>query len=177
MIKSIGIGKNYSYCDYKFDKTTVRYVVMNDGGNTFMLLIPAGMEHLVNDTYETVQTMDGGYPDNYDWMPGSLVHVHLTHHMTPMADSGFKFSQSSMQLKFHSQSVTENDDCICIETVAKADEGYLVKHMLTNYKGENGFEVRSIFENNTGAGHVAELLDISNSYCHSCVVMMLLVDD
>ena len=90
-------GNNYTFYDYKFSKTTVRYVVMSDTKAVFMLLLPCGMEDKVNDTFEKVIVNDGGYPNHLDWYAGSLVHLHLAHHTTPMPDATFKLSETTKQ--------------------------------------------------------------------------------
>lgn len=153
-----GSLKNYSYTDYMFEKTTVRYVVMNETDRVFMLLIPSGMESKVNDTYETVKRLEDGFPNNCDWFPGSIAHLHLSHHYTPMCENSYKYSESTKNLMFDSQKVEEGENYTDIITYVKADEGYGVCHTLRNYKGENGFEVTTKFMNNTGKSVMLEML-------------------
>jgi len=158
MFTDSGMIKNYTYYDFSFEKTTVRYIVMNGSKNVFMLLIPNGMKSMINDTYETVKINDGGYFNNCDWMPGSIVHLHLSHHMSSMFDNSFKFGESIKKLKFDRQECSRCEKCDIIKTFIKADEGYEVCHILKHYDGENGFEINCIFTNNTGNAVTLEMI-------------------
>lgn len=150
MERKFSENNRYKNYDYIFEKTTVRYVVMKDTEAVFMLLIPNGTEGMINDTYASVKLNDNGFPNHRDWFPGSLVHAHLAHHCTPMYENSLKLSETTKKLKFLSQEVMENGDSEIIKTREIADEGYGAEHILTHYRGENGFEVKCIFENNTG---------------------------
>ena len=151
-------GNNYTFYDYKFSKTTVRYVVMSDTKAVFMLLLPCGMEDKVNDTFKKVIVTDGGYPNHLDWYAGSLVHLHLAHHTTPMPDATFKLSETTKSLKFDRQETGAGDGCQWIKTYVFADEGYGVCHTLAHYGDENGFEVSCEFINNTGKTVLLEMI-------------------
>lgn len=59
-----GLNKNYKYTDYIFEKTTARYVVMNDTGAVFMLLFPNEYLNLIIDNYETVNLGENGFPNH-----------------------------------------------------------------------------------------------------------------
>ncbi|MGN0178019.1 MAG: glycoside hydrolase family 36 protein [Monoglobaceae bacterium] len=158
MVIEKGMKDNYQYMDYIFEKTTVRYIVMNDTEGTFMLMIPNGVTDLINDTFKTVKISDDGFPDNRDWFVGSLVHLHLSHHCTPVYNNSLKFSESTRKLKYDGQSIVEEDEFECIKTYLKSDEGYYVIHELTHFHGENGFEVKSTFVNKTGEKVTLEML-------------------
>lgn len=153
-----GLNKNYICTDYVFEKTTVRYVIMNDTKAVFMLLFPNEYSEKIVDNYETVKKRDNGFPNHCDWYAGSLVHLHLSHHYTPMCENSYKMSESTKKLKFESQKVNDGDNYFEIETVVKADEGYGAIHRLRNYNGENGFEVTTEFFNNTGKSVMLEML-------------------
>ena len=148
----------YTKKDYKFEKTTVRYIVMNDTKSTFMIMFPNGYEDRINDRYETVKINDDGFPNTCDWFAGSLVYLHLSHHYTPMYENGYKLSESTKKLKFDRQNVTENGKFTEIKTYLKADEGYEVCHILKHFNGENGFEIKSEFFNNTGKTVMLEMI-------------------
>ncbi len=150
--------QSYTFYDYKFSKTTIRYVVMNDTKNVFLVLLPNGMESEMNTTFEKVIVEKKGYYNHLDWFAGSLVHVHLAHHTTPMPDATFKLSESTKALKFDRQETGEGDGCEWIKTYLKADEGYGVCHTLTHYGDENGFEVECEFTNNTGKTVLLEMI-------------------
>lgn len=150
MIRKSEKVKNYTYFDYTFEETTVRYVLMDETKKMFMLMVPRGMEDKIIDNYETTKLREDGYPDHRDWFAGTLVHIHLSHHMTPMLDNSLKYSETVNLLKFDRQEVFETENSQTIKTYMKADEGYSVCHILTHYNGENGFEVNSEFYNNTG---------------------------
>ena len=110
-----------TFYDYEFSKTIVRYVVMNDTKSVFMVLLPKGMEQLMNTTFEKVIIDDNGYPNHLDWFPGSLVHIHLAHHTTPMPDATFKLSESTKALKFERQETGESENSQWIKTYLSAD--------------------------------------------------------
>ena len=158
MIRSESKIKNYTSYDYQFEKTTVRYVVMDESKNTFMLLIPNGMENLVCDEYFTRKFNNEGFPNYQDWFTGSLVHLHLSHHATPEYSNSLKRSESTTKLAFVSQEVIAEEKREIIKTYLSASEGYGVCHILTHYNGENGFEVKSVFENYSDHEFELELL-------------------
>ncbi len=159
MITKSGTHKNYTYYEYTFDKTTVRYIVMNETKSTFMILFPNDMSELVFDDYMTVKFDDSdGYPDHRDWLSGSLVHLHLSHHMNSMYDNSFKFGESDKGLIFDRQEVEKTDDSEVIKTYLTSEEGYSVCHILSHYGTENGFEVKSVFMNNTGKPVTLEMI-------------------
>ena len=103
-----GTKKNYKYIDYIFEKTTVRYVVTEEN-KVFMLLIPNGTEDKINDDYYKKIIDDEGFPNHMDWYAGALVHIHLSHHATPIYENGLKYSQSTRMLRFESQVISEED--------------------------------------------------------------------
>ncbi len=158
MKKISGKIKNYTFYEYKFEKTTVRYIIIDDTKSTFMLLIPNGMENRIRDDYYTKKIDDEGFPNNLDWYPGSIVHLHLSHHCTPMYENSLKLSQSTKQLKFAAQTIQTTENCEVITTILSADEGYEVRHILTHYKGENGFEIKSVFANISERDFVLEMI-------------------
>lgn len=67
-----GHKKNYTYIDYRFEKTTVRYVITDEEKAAFMLLIPNGCESRINDDYYTKKLNDEGFPNHMDWYPARL---------------------------------------------------------------------------------------------------------
>ncbi len=87
--------KNYSFTDYKFDKATVRYIVMNDTKATFMLIFPSDIKNKLVDRFESVKLQEKGFPNNCDWFAVVLVHLHLSHHYTPMYENSYKMSEST----------------------------------------------------------------------------------
>lgn len=158
MNKSQGHKKNYTYIDYKFEKTIVRYVITDENKAVFMLLIPCNAEKEVNDDYFTVKNCDEGFPNHMDWFPGSLVHIHLSHHATPIYENGLKYSESTRMLYFLSQETMEDDEKECIITKLISNEGWGVRHILTHYGSENGFEIKSIFENTSECEVTLEMI-------------------
>lgn len=154
--------KNYTYTDYIFSKTTVRYIVMNDSKAVFMLLFPNDFSHMVTTEFETVKYRENGFPNHCDWYAGSLVHLHLAHHCTPMYENGYKMSESTKNLKFVGQKVIAEGSLTEIETVLSADEGYGAIHRMRNYDDENGFEVSTEFFNCTGSDIILEMLTSAN---------------
>lgn len=157
-----GLNTNYKYTDYVFEKTTVRYVVMNEAETVFMLLFPNKYTNKICDTYMTKEVFRYGFQNNCDWFSGSIVHLHLSKDYTPMYDNSYKMSESTKRLKFESQKVLTEKEYTEVITVVKADEGYGAVHRLRNYNGENGFEVTSEFFNNTGDEVTLEMLTSAN---------------
>lgn len=151
-----GNKKNYKYTDYIFEKTTVRYV--NIDGRVFMLLIPNGTEDKINDDYLERKINDDGFPSSLNGGNSLLVHLHLSHHRTAYYENSLKNSESTEKLKFSYQKVTENRDSQTIETYLTADEGYTVRHILTHYGSENGFEVKCVFENHSKRDFMLEMI-------------------
>lgn len=147
MKRTEGHKKNYTYIDYRFEKTTVRYVVTDMEKAVFMLLIPNGCESKINDDYYTKKLNDEGFPNHMDWYPGSLVHIHLSHHSTPMYDNSLKLSETTKMLRFSSQEISEDENGEHIRTYLISDEGWGATHILSHYEGENGFEVQTVFNN------------------------------
>lgn len=158
MNKTKGHTKNYTHYDYKFEKTTVRYVITDEEKAVFMLLIPNGTECIINDDYYTKKINGEGFPNHMDWFPGSLVHLHLSHHSTPVYENSLKLSESTKMLRFSSQEVKEDEICEIITTTLISDEGWEATQILTHYKGENGFEVQSIFNNTSDNDVTLEMI-------------------
>lgn len=158
MNRTEGHIKRYTYYDYRFEKTTVRYVIMDETKAVFMLLIPNSTEGLINDDYETKIINDEGFPNYMDWFPGALVHLHLSHHATPVYENGLKYSESTRKLHFDSQSAEENEVCERVTTTLTSDEGWGVTHILVHYKGENGFEVQTVFHNTSDQEVTLEMI-------------------
>ncbi len=169
------MSKNYTYKDYIFGKTTVRYVILNESKNVFMLLIPSNRTDEINDTYESVN-LGKDFPYNKDFAGGTLCHLHLSHHFrSPLAGS-FKMSESFYKLAFKSQDVIREGKSTTVETVVEAEEGYSVIHRLTYIEGDDGFTVECTFKNNTGKQVSLELITsasldnlspLNNEYDHS----------
>lgn len=152
------MSKNYTLKDYKFEKTTVRYIIMNESRVVFMLIFPNEYADRIYDNFETVKRLDGGFLNNCDWYAGSLVHLHLSHHYTPMYENSYKMSESTKKLRYERQKMENGANYTEIITYVTADEGYSVIHRLRHYNGENGFEVSCEFFNNTGKEVILEMI-------------------
>ena len=149
--------KSYTVKDYIFGKTCVRYVLMNDTQKIFMYLLPTDVDAEVDDTYWKVER-EGQFMDHYDWYPGTLCYVHLSHHSRVGYTNSYKLSEGYDALRFKSQEKLREDGKTVIRTVLCADEGYEVIHNLTNYDGEAGFEVECTFVNNSGKSLDIEMM-------------------
>ena len=112
------MSKNYTYKDYTFDKTTVRYVILNESKNVFMLLIPNSRIGEINDTYESINVGEE-FPYNKDFAGGTLCHLHLSHHFRSPLSGSFKFSESFYKLAFKSQEVLKEGNSTTVETVVE----------------------------------------------------------
>ncbi len=149
--------KNYTVREYTFGNTCVRYVIMNDTQKVFMYLLPTGVDAEVDDTYWR-EERDSEFMDHYDWYPGTLCYVHLSHHGRIGYTNSYKLSEGYDALKFKSQEEIKESGRTVIKTVLYADEGYEVVHNLTNYDGEVGFEVECTFVNNSGRSLDIEMI-------------------
>ena len=149
--------KKYEAKDYVFGNTIVRYVIMNDTKKVFLNLLPKGTEHLVDDRYESYPE-DSQFMDCVDFESGALAHLHLSHHVITPACGHMKYGDSFDTLLFKSQIVNKLEDRTVIETLLVDVEGYEVKHILTNYDGEEGFEVQTVFVNKCGKTVRLEML-------------------
>ena len=49
MERTEGHKKNYTYIDYRFEKTTIRYIITDEEKAAFLLFIPNGYESGIND--------------------------------------------------------------------------------------------------------------------------------
>lgn len=141
--------KNYTFKDYTFGKTTVRYITLNETKAVFMLLIPSSRIDEINDTYKTINVGED-FPFNKDFAGGALCHIHLAHHFHSPIASSMKMGEAFFKLAFKSQEVIKENGKTTIVTVVEAPEGYSVTHRLSNFDGEDGFEVECTFTNNTG---------------------------
>lgn len=151
------MSKNYTFKDYTFGSTTVRYVIMNDTKIVFMLLVPSHRLGEIYDTYESIN-IDTDFSFNKDWLAGTLCHLHLSHHYRSPMSGSMKFGQSFTEMYFKSQQEISGNGKTVIETVIESAEGYSVTHRLTNYDGEEGFEVECTFNNNTGKSVRLEMM-------------------
>ena len=151
------MSKNYTYKDYTFGKTTVRYVILNDTKVVFMHLIPTDRLDEVCDRYETVE-IDTDFPLNKDFVGGTLCHLHLSHHFRSPIPGSYKVGEAFYKMAYKEQKVTKTDGKTVIETIIEAPEGYSVTHKLTNCDGEEGFEVECTFNNNTGKKVTLEMI-------------------
>ncbi len=158
MIKTTTNNEKFTFYDYRFDKTILRYVVINENKSIFLCLLPTDKEHLMNTAFEKVIIDNNGYPNHLDWFSGSLVHLHFSHHTTPMYDNSLKSSESTKALKFDYQDIEEDENKQIIKTYLTADEGYSVCHILTHFGNENGFEVKSEVTNNAGKDLILEMI-------------------
>ncbi|MBQ7574815.1 MAG: alpha-galactosidase [Clostridia bacterium] len=148
----------YTYRDYLFGKTLLRYVISDETGRVFLNVLPQDAKKAPNETFETVR-ISGDFDDNYDWYEGALFHLQLSHHArSPYANSQ-KLGASYTDMRFRNQTVTRTEDKTVIETLVASDEGYEVCHTLTNYKGDDGFLVYCTFKNNTGKALTLEMFE------------------
>ncbi len=158
MTRSENDFERYQFIDYIFEKTTVRYVVIKQSKSIFLLLIPNSLVEFASSSFETNKLYENGFPNVEDWYPGALVHIHLSHHYTPMYDNSLKFSESTKSLYFKEQKINETSNSINIETILSSDEGYEVSHILRAYHDENGFEVFSKFTNKSDKEVILEMI-------------------
>jgi len=140
---------NYTVKEYEITNTYVRYIVLDDSKKVFLQLVPKNCDAGINDKYANF-SIDGQFADCYDFFAGSLCHIRLAHHSNPPYCNSLKLSESYDDMYFKDQRVLMSEEKTVIETFVVSDEGYEIVHTLTNYNGENGFEVECTFVNNTG---------------------------
>ena len=141
--------KDYSVKEYIFNGTKVRYIIINTTKKVFLQILPLSVDGVINDTFESVE-LESQFSDVYDWYAGALCHLQLSHHKNSPYSNCYKFSQSYDDMRFKEQSKITDGCKTIIKTVIESSEGYEVVHRLTNYYGENVFEVECEFINNTG---------------------------
>ena len=95
-------NKNYTFNDYVFGETVVRYVIMNETKKVFMLLIPKSTIDDVCCNYKRY-VRDYQFSDNYDYHPGALCHLHLSHHYISSCNDSMRLGQSFDEMYFKSQ--------------------------------------------------------------------------
>ena len=144
--------------DYEFGGTIVRYVILEENGKVFLNLLPKGAKKQTVERYETYNK-GGQFPDSFDWVGGALFHLSLSHHARSPYANGYKLGNSFDEMYFKSQNVIKEADKTVIETLVVSDEGYEVLHRLTNYKGEDGFEISSTFTNKSGKTVALEMFE------------------
>lgn len=116
----------------------VRYV-LNDAERVVLIISPNDMDFEVTSSKNI-----SAYEHS------SLVHLQLSEHSAGMLSNSFKLSETLDALKFKEQSIQENEKRIVIVTTEESDQGYGIRHYLTWYRGENGFEVCTEFYNDSG---------------------------
>ena len=139
------MDSKYTVKQYTFGDTVVRYTIMNDSQKVFMNLLPVGTPD-VNDNYARYE-LDFQFMDHYDWYPGALGHIQLSHHSKAPSCSSCKYTQSYKDLVFKSQDELKNGDVTTIKTVLSSDEGYELIHSLSYKEGDMAFTVATEFRN------------------------------
>lgn len=160
------MNSKYIYKDYSFGDTLVRYIISKENGKVFLNLLPKNASKEPTEVFETY-TGNSQFADNYDWFDGALFHLSLTHHARSPYANSFKLGNSYDDMYFKNQSVLKFENKTVIETTVVSDEGYEVIHRLSNYNGENGFEVESTFTNNTNKTLKLEMFDGASLDCLS----------
>ena len=151
------MSMNYTFNDYIFGETVVRYIIMNDTKKVFMMLIPIDTLSCICDDYDSYPIVSQ-FGDNHDYHSGALCHLHLSHHYISPCNDSMRLGQSFDEMYFKSQKKMEFEDKTVIETEIVSDEGYHVIHKLTNYNGEGGFEVECVFVNDSDRIFKLEML-------------------
>ncbi len=157
---------SYIYKDYDFGKTLVRYIISKESGKVFLNLLPKDALKKPLERYESFSS-DGQFADNYDWFDGALFHLHLSHYSRSPYPNSLKYGDSYDEMRFKKQTVIRAENKIIIDTAVVSAEGYEVIHRLTNYDGENGFEVECTFKNNTDKAFMLEMFEGASLDCLS----------
>ena len=148
----------YTYKDYEFGKTLLRYVISDETGKAFLNLLPIDAQVPVNESFRSFSA-GSDFDDQYDWYGGALFHVRLSHHAIPPYPNSYKLGDSFDDMHFKEQKAISYEDRTVIKTCLASDEGYEVWHILTHYRGEDGFEVYSVFKNNSGKDLTLEMFE------------------
>ncbi len=142
------MNKPYYYKDHQLGQTIVRYMIDKKNGQTALLLIPVSAKNeYIEREYE---------PEK--WLIGSLVQLHLRdHNASGIQGMSMRYSPSTANLAFDEQNIIQKNDETIIETVLKA-EGYSCVHQLKWRKGEEAFEVTTIFINKSDSVQTLDML-------------------
>ncbi len=131
---------------YEFGDMSASYI-LNDHKRAVLILLPENTEcELFSEKNIAV------------FNNSSLVHLQLSNHNAGMLSNSFKFSETLSKLRFKEQYSDKNGDSITIVTVEEAEEGYGIKHFLTYFNGEQGFEIKTEFYNNSESNLVLEYI-------------------
>lgn len=131
---------------YVFGDMSASYI-LNDHKRAVLILLPENTEcELFSEKNIAVF--------NYS----SLVHLQLSNHNAGMLSNSFKFSESLSKLQFKEQCCREDEESITVVTVEESQEGYGIRHFLTYYNGEQGFEIKTEFYNNSGNDLILEYI-------------------
>ncbi len=147
--------------DYLCGETVLRYLIDEETEHISMLLIPKETLELVakRREYANIPEMLRIGVNPRAWNIGSLVHVHLRHHpQTSGAGMTMKHSESTKLLKYKEQKVNDDNEKMVIKTIIQSEEGYKAEHIVTYNYGEKGFEVQTIFCNNSNRVLTLEML-------------------
>lgn len=145
-IKKIGDFMAELIKSYTLGDMTANYV-LNDRSRAVLCILPEEAE------CELLSAKNIEVYNN-----GSLVHLQLSHHNAGFFSNSFKLSESLETLKFKNQEIIESDEKTVIVTTEESDGQYGIKHYLTWYKNEKGFEVKTKIYNNSENELVLEYL-------------------
>ncbi len=144
--------------DFRFGSTIVQYLV-DEQQNVALRLIPVGMESKEQSPWEIPQPdFDPRADYTHNWQQGTLVNIHLAH--LPIVSPGLTMRSSVIDksFKLKEQTVETESDKTTIVTVLKNDDGYGAEHRLTYHNGLRGFEIETVFINESGADVELDML-------------------
>jgi alpha-galactosidase len=146
---------------YPFGDLNLYYLLDEESGHMSMALLPKGMEPLYEKRRKMLEIPElrrSGFTCPA-WSVGSLCHLSLRHRpQSGGAGQTLRCGDGTLQLKYQEQSVFTSEGRTDIVTVLRAEEGYEVRHTVSHFGSEPGFEVQTVFENHTGKPVTLELL-------------------
>ena len=140
----------FSQSVFPFVHFDLIYLSDKHTGQISMVLIPKDMQHC----YETRRTtldipeLKRNALPCPAWEVGNLCHLSLRHQAQSNGAGGTLLGGfSTLQMKYHDQTVSHTDACTEIRTILRSDDGLEVHHTAVQYHQEDGLEVQTVFFN------------------------------
>lgn len=107
------------------------------------------------------ECMENKVTDDKFYRVNSLIQLKIIGDMYPNCyahGSSMRNSESSNRMEYKDQEVIENNEKIIIKTFLEDKRGYLATHKVTYFKGEDSFELRTIYKNNSKDAVTLEMI-------------------
>lgn len=138
---------------YSFENFDLLYLHDPQTGQISMVLLPKNMPHRYGERKDDLQVPElrrCGLATPA-WSVGSLCHLALrSDAQSNGAGETLLAGASTRRLRFAGQAHAEFGDRTEICTELRTDDGLAVRHTASHFPGEDGLEVRTVFENRSG---------------------------